>query len=757
MVIRRCWAPDNHVETDRRVRRLLLVAFVWPLVLLGSPHAQVPASKPGTVASAAGAELRATTHPSVPVDPDRFWLVPPSTWQPGTATARAAALDLGRAAVLIAADKPTQALALIKSAVLAATPLRAYAAYLKGVAELKAKRIDEARRTFAALRADEPSSALLERVLLREADAAEAAGDDVGAMARYDQLASAHVVEADQVLLRLARAAARQGDRKRATLAWQRLYYEYSATEAGATAAQELKTVIVDPLTPGSPRFEAELARGERLFTARRYALARDGFEPLLPHAAGDVRELASLRIAECDYFLRRFRSAADRTQTLLESASRRTEALYFHLVAVRGLGESERFVALVRRLVRRDPDSPWAEEALNSLASHYLILNEDEQADAVFRELIELFPGGRHAERAGWKAGWWAYKHGRPAETADVFERSAATFPRSDYRPSWLYWAGRAREATGATTLAVDRYRLAVTDYAQSYYGRLAVARLQALKIPPSTEPVAIVRASASADTTAALPTAELIAWLIRATLYDEALDEIVYAKRAWGRSPALEATRAWLLNRKGELRPGITAMRQTYPQFLAAGGETLPAEMQRVIFPLDYWPLICQYAEANRIDPYLVAALVAQESTFDPAIRSGANAIGLMQIIPSTGRQWARKLGIRGFSTRQLTTPAINIRIGTAYFADLMKQFGGVHFGLAGYNAGGHRVARWTAERPDLAREEFIDDIPFPETQNYVKRILGTAEDYRRLYAGTAITTQTPVIVKTPEKTRR
>jgi hypothetical protein len=72
----------------------------------------------------------------------------------------------------------------------------------------------------------------------------------------------------------------------------------------------------------------------------------------------------------------------------------------------------------------------------------------------------------------------------------------------------------------------------------------------------------------------------------------------------------------------------------------------------------------------------------------------------------------------------------------MGTAYFADLVRQFGDVHYALATYNAGPNRVARWISERPGIGREEFIDDIPFPETQNYVKKIIGTAEDYRRLY---------------------
>jgi soluble lytic murein transglycosylase len=81
-------------------------------------------------------------------------------------------------------------------------------------------------------------------------------------------------------------------------------------------------------------------------------------------------------------------------------------------------------------------------------------------------------------------------------------------------------------------------------------------------------------------------------------------------------------------------------------------------------------------------------------------------------------------------------LTNPEINIRLGTVYFARLVEQFGGTHYALASYNAGENRVVRWRAERPGLDQDEFIDDIPYPETQNYVKRVLGTAEDYRMLY---------------------
>ena len=93
-------------------------------------------------------------------------------------------------------------------------------------------------------------------------------------------------------------------------------------------------------------------------------------------------------------------------------------------------------------------------------------------------------------------------------------------------------------------------------------------------------------------------------------------------------------------------------------------------------------------------------------------------------------------------------------NIRLGTLYFSRLVNQFGGTYYALASYNAGESRVVRWKADRPGMEEEEFIDDIPFPETQNYVKRILGTAEDYRHLYGegGGTPGPKPPAVKKTP-----
>lgn len=683
-----------------------------------------------------------TQHPPLPARPADYWLVPPAGWSGGRAETISAARSLAQAAKLIDDEKYAQALTYIRPSALAGTPLAGYAAFLTGLAQAELERFDDARRTFTALRAANPPGYLAEAAALQLAEISTSLRDYAGAVVLYDEALAATPESPDEVWLRLARAASSAGDRARAFEAYQNVYFDWPTSEAADSAALEMPLGALGPVAAATPRYTRELARAERLFTDRRYAEAREGFERLAPVAAGDDGELVQLRLAECDYFLRRYIRVRQDLAPFLDTASRRAEARFFHLMTTQRVGNRDEYIALTRALVNDFPDSSWSEDALNNLASFHIVNDEDDLADAVLRDLMARFPSGRHTARAMWKVGWRSYRQQRYAEAVDVFERGAVVFPRTDYRPSYLYWAAKAREQLADAEGASAGFRLVVTDYANSYYGRLAVgspgARGDAPTAPigPQAAPETQPAATEAGAVDGAVPTAGLIRWLIFLEMYDEARDEVQYAERAWGTSPVLAATRAWLLNRTGDLRPAINLMRRTYPQFLAAGGERMPTDVLSVIYPLDYWPLITKHAAAHKLDPYLVAALIAQESTFDKDIVSSAKAVGLMQVLPSTGRRWGRRLGIRSVTARRLTVAEINVRIGTAYFADLKRQFGSDHAALAAYNAGESRVVRWQRERPGIPQDEFIDDIPFPETQNYVRRILGTAEDYRRLY---------------------
>ena len=715
--------------------RSAVVALTLTLTLL-------PVSA-GPIAQSTG-RLTPTAHAALPDDPTELWLVPTAS---ELSPQRSAQYEpLAEAVKRFEDGDYRAAIQFASRPALAKTPLAGYAAYYTGLSQLRALQTEEARSTLERFSDHKPSGALALRVALAGGEAAEAAGDHQAALQIYERLSADKAAVSDEVLSRLARAATAAGDRQKAAGAFVRLYYEYPLTPAGTAAAAQLESLADLATRRGH---DAEIGRAQMFFGARRWEEAKAAFLEVRPHVSGDDRELVDLRIAECDFHLGNYAAAQNGVRPYIARASRVAEARFFFLSALRELNDHEQYVRLANALVADFPDSSWAEEALNNLGTHYILVDEDAKAAATFRELFAKFPNGPRAERAAWKYGWWSYRTRDYAEAVRVFESAAVTFPRSNYRPSWLYWTARSHARQGKAAESAARMRLVYTDYGNSYYGRLAEAHLRRADAIPKG-----IRAEHATQTAVpprpALPNEGTIRLLLSIGLYDDAIAELRHAQRASGDSPAIEATIAWAYHRKGELRRAITLMRRAYPQFLSVSGNPLPPEILQVIFPLTYWPSIQRHAKARGLDPYLVAALIAQESTFDRKIRSSANAWGLMQVLPSTGRRIARQVGVRPFRTETLTDAEANLKIGTYYLSRLIEQFGGTYYALASYNAGENRVEVWKDERPGLDEDEFIDDIPFPETQNYVKRILGTAEDYRLLYGPGGAGRPQPVIAR-------
>lgn len=747
--------PYNREVTDMKpgasggrnvARRLALcLAVVGAVTTLGTPSLRAGQAQPQGSALADPAFLVSTNHPPLPGELSLYWLVPDAAYRPGVQRrpAEAGVRRLAQGVQLVAKEDFAGGLPLVTGADLGGSPLADYARYYAAVALSGLGRHQEALTALSALATRQLDGTLKELVPLRLADAALAVQDPLRAERVLAELTQQRLSNPEDVWLQRAKIENAVAHKAHALESYRRLYYDYPLS-AQANAARDaiLRLSVGEPPLPDL--FARELARAERLFAARRWAEARDAFKGLGQAPGADERELVAVRLAECQHYLGDRRGAREALRPLLTSRARGAEARYFYLTATRALGDRATYAQLARQLADDEPQSPWTERTLDELATHYITSDEDDEADRVFRDLLRLFPRGRASERAAWKVGWAAYRGQRFGESAQVFEQAAGAFPRSDYRPSWIYWSGRARDRLADRVAANARYRLTVVDYQNSYYGRLAAGLLSARGEPAVTG--RITAAGPGASLSAAVSTTTIIRELVLAQMYDDALREVQYAQRVFGDSPQLQATSAWIRHQQGltlsaqerfnALRGAITTMRRAYPQFMAAGGEALPPDVLRIIFPLDYWPLITKYSLQHGLDPYLIAALMAQESTFTAEIRSHANAYGLMQIIPSTGRVYARKLGIRPFSTAMLQQPEVNVRIGTQYFKDLITQFGGAHFALASYNAGENRVERWLAERPGIPQDEFIDDIPFPETQGYVKRILGTAEDYRSLY---------------------
>jgi soluble lytic murein transglycosylase len=174
--------------------------------------------------------------------------------------------------------------------------------------------------------------------------------------------------------------------------------------------------------------------------------------------------------------------------------------------------------------------------------------------------------------------------------------------------------------------------------------------------------------------------------------------------------------------------------------PNFDARKIEDIPVAAWKTLYPLPYEAALRREAARNNFDPMLAAGLIRQESTFQADAVSHANAIGLMQVLPKTGKILAKQLKVK-YAKNMLFQPDYNLELGMIYIAELLRATGAPEYAAAAYNAGEDRIALWKSERNYEEIPELVESIPFTETREYVQVVLRNAEVYRAVYGtGTA-----------------
>jgi len=185
------------------------------------------------------------------------------------------------------------------------------------------------------------------------------------------------------------------------------------------------------------------------------------------------------------------------------------------------------------------------------------------------------------------------------------------------------------------------------------------------------------------------------------------------------------------------GRYDRAIEIMKRSTPNYFAVDIADLPRPYWEALFPKAYWSDLRKYSQLNGLDPYLVASLIRQESEFNALALSRVSAVGLMQLMPKTGKTVAKQVKLRGYNAAQLFTPAINLQLGTRYFKEMVDKYNGqFEYALAAYNAGTDRVGEWLGVGHYRDPQEFVESIPFTETREYVQAILRNANVYRQLY---------------------
>jgi len=344
-----------------------------------------------------------------------------------------------------------------------------------------------------------------------------------------------------------------------------------------------------------------------------------------------------------------------------------------------------------------------------------------------------------RLARDAEWRAGWVSYLAGNYGGAAFVFARMATRAGPPDRRPGRphstvptgrdeaLYWQARSLERGGARQSAMAVYKKLLAESPDGFYAYL-VEKRKGLRAPqPDPRPIPDVKTALQADVELALDRA--------AALHRAGLDRYLSAELDPVLKKETDPQLRLLLPRLAAIGAYTIAMRKSLE--LYRRGIVSEAELYPYLYPHAFVDIVSKAVANSPISPFLIYALMRQESAFNPQAVSYARACGLMQLLPSTARSLAKQARVRADSCTDLFDPQVNIKLGAAYLAKLGRLF---HddpvLMLAGYNAGENAAARWQVRNAGMDEDEFIEHISYSETRTYVKKVLRNYRNYARLY---------------------
>ena len=544
----------------------------------------------------------------------------------------------------------------------------------------------------------------------------------------------------------LARIVHLDGKLLEAVRAYRRVYYHYpfsDQAEEAETRLNALRRRLGGRYPKAPPRWR--LARADALLKSRKFSKAAQEYAWAIPGLASDDLERAQVRLASADYGRRHTTRAYQRLKPLqVKDRELDAERIYIMGECARRLRRIKEFRGRAEELGERYPTSKWYEEALFSLGNYYLL----EQEPALYRRYYErsarAFPQGEYAARAHWKVCWRAYLD-RDPRTRSLFAEHVALHPRSASACGAIYWAARLEQRDDPAR-ARQLYTALVQRFPHYYYGYRARHRLRNLTVKragPTAEPPAFLSLLPPARNMAPRPSEDTAALIRRGSaLHALGLSEDAATELRTGdyRKPDGHWIGLELAEQYAELgrhHLGLRMMKRYGFGYLRMPFESMPREFWRRLFPMPYENRLRARAKPHGLDPYLLAALIRQESEFNPSAISYAGARGLMQIMPATGKRLARRLGIKGFSTRHLYRADTSLRLGTFHFRKVHDQFERrIEYTLAAYNAGEHRVEEWLTWEDFADAEEFAETIPFTQTRGYVQAVFRNAEVYRALY---------------------
>ncbi len=626
-----------------------------------------------------------------------------------------------------------------------------YDAYYLGYSQLLTGNVDGAMATLNAYRAHPVESSplagkisvLYARALINKRDP--------------DSIAKAlSVLETDSKLLpqpdgdfAVALAQEAKGDAKQAAVSYERAFYFYPNTDLAAqasTAIDRLRASLGKDF-PSAPPQEM-LDRAAKWLDVKEYAKARLEYATLADILAGAEKDEAKLGIGVTDYLSGDTKAAFEYLQSVrVANAETDAERLYYLTEAARKNNNDTVLTESIKDLEEHHRASPWRLKALVTAGNRYLVTNEREKYQPLFKAAAADFPPDATTALCHWRITWDAYLADQPNRVA-LLREQAERYPDDSHAGTALFFLGRIAEATENFGEAKAYYQRLSAQYPHYFYAVLGRERITGKVAAATADEDADMWLSGIAwpahrDLSATAPNPATQQRIERARLLTDAgLTDFAESELRFGAKTETEQPQLLALELAAAADSPFRAMRvmkSMSGDYLSLPFANAPPKFWQALFPLPWREELVSSARAHGLDPYYVAGLVRQESEFNPAAKSRKSAYGLMQLLPTTGRMLSKKEGMGLVSVSQLTNPSVSLRLGTNYLRTQLDSWDGDWYRtLAAYNAGPGRVHQWLKDANFREPLEFIESIPFNETREYIQAVLRNADVYRELYAG-------------------
>jgi len=359
--------------------------------------------------------------------------------------------------------------------------------------------------------------------------------------------------------------------------------------------------------------------------------------------------------------------------------------------------------------------------------------LSSKDAATGLYQNIVKNYRFSNYASESLWNLFWDKFNSGNYSQAIEFGNKHIYMFKNTKASPKILFWMGKAYEKLGNSTVAISYYKKVMSLYPDNYYGFRADGRLKELNSDNDsgweTDKTSIIANASDVE----IP-----------YTYDEICSkygrQLAEMLRVQDYETAITLTKdpfikSWINLKDGLVSRSVVLARDGMNGILPKPPVT--DNRWKLIYPLYFVEEINDYAGNNDLDPYIILSLVKEESHFNPLAISSSNARGLMQLLPGTAKDIARWDGLGSIGEFELFTPAKNLKLGSAYFRHIKKNlYNSSLYAVAAYNGGPNAVEKWLSKIPHDDIDQFVENIPYDQTRDYIKKVYTAYWNYKRIY---------------------